>query len=536
MLNGVVTGRLKQGAFSNQWGAVMQNVMKTVWIFISVLITASLFFLNNAYGTCVSGLLPPSEIKQATHVVLATEGDAVDGVLDVVECWKGDLKPGDVLEIPELAQFATPESRKIERGANYSKQKIVTGKRMILFLIKAQVWGDSKKDKVKTKWLPVNTFDTLHVPAGVYDLPQALLDMRISVAWIEDGTICAFFAETEYRKQVLSASLITPEFIKKKTDDWVTMQYTLRDISAIPDPAERVKKAIQFAKMNPNEFPVDAIEIVAGSGELALPSLQQMYEDPSFEMIRPQLIGDIGDVAGASAGAVLTGYIEKELAYWREIAPGLEVGWRKMGRHSDDLKRLLGRELALYEGVQKVGALRYPGCKASVMALRDFWISFPQLNDDKGVCERCDYVINELGRPPGKQYKHAWGYKLALTEPDPVRRAQILISFLDVGDPIDHVAVLYFLSKCGVPALESLRGVINNTKDHEERNLLQQYYNMAYAVSTRELPPRKTFSFDADIFGRRIPIGLTGTVLLVLVILEGILIYSRRAQSNISKA
>ena len=508
-----------------------------MWYTISVLIVTCFFFTHNAYSNFIIGLLPPSEIKPSTHVVLASEGETIDGVFQVIECWKGDLQPGDILEIPELAQFASPESRIIEDEGNQLISKMVTGNRMILFLIKAQVWADQKKETLKTKWLPVKYFDTPpHIPSGVYNLPKELLDMRISVAWIEEGKLCAFFTEFDHRKQVLRTSSDTPEIIKKKTEALVKVQNALRDINAIPDPTERVEKAIQFAKMNPNEYQVDATEIVAGSGELAFPSLQRMFEDPSFASLRPLIITDIGDVTGPSAGAVLTAFIEKELAFWRETAPGLEVGWRNMGRHSDDLERLLCREQALYEGVQKVGALRYPGCKAAVTALRDFWDSLPQLNEDKGLHERCDYVIKDLGRPPVKQYKHAWGYHLAETEPDPVRRAQVLVDFLDVGDPIVHAGVLYALSKCGVPALEPLRGVLNNTNDPTERNLLQKYYNKAYAVSASDLRIRKAYSFDLELFGRQLPIWLTGTVLLVLLTLEGIIIYIRHRHKRCPSA
>ena len=37
----------------------------------------------------------------ATHVVLV-QTTAGEGVVPVVESWKGDLKPGDAIEVPEL--------------------------------------------------------------------------------------------------------------------------------------------------------------------------------------------------------------------------------------------------------------------------------------------------------------------------------------------------------------------------------------------------------------------------------------------------
>ena len=39
---------------------------------------------------------------QATHIVIATEGDEIDGTLTVVDSWKGDLRPGEAVSIPDL--------------------------------------------------------------------------------------------------------------------------------------------------------------------------------------------------------------------------------------------------------------------------------------------------------------------------------------------------------------------------------------------------------------------------------------------------
>ena len=39
---------------------------------------------------------------KATHIVLATENGTIDGRLKVVESWKGDIKPGMELILPEL--------------------------------------------------------------------------------------------------------------------------------------------------------------------------------------------------------------------------------------------------------------------------------------------------------------------------------------------------------------------------------------------------------------------------------------------------
>jgi hypothetical protein len=85
--------------------------------------------------------------KLATHIVVATEGDSIDGQLTVLESLKGDLKAGQHITIPELRAFNSPESRAIEClfPAQICPEDIqrenVTGTRMILFLRRdSQKW------------------------------------------------------------------------------------------------------------------------------------------------------------------------------------------------------------------------------------------------------------------------------------------------------------------------------------------------------------------------------------------------------------
>jgi hypothetical protein len=83
----------------------------------------------------------PLFAKAATDIVVATEGNSIDGQLIVLESLKGELKPGDSLTIPELEGFNSQEARAIGdldlivRG-DIAKAEVqyVTCSRMILFL------------------------------------------------------------------------------------------------------------------------------------------------------------------------------------------------------------------------------------------------------------------------------------------------------------------------------------------------------------------------------------------------------------------
>src|SRR5580658_2628 len=62
----------------------------------------------------------------ATHIVVVTEGERTDGQVSVLESWKGDLKPGDNITVPELAAFEPQSSRIIDPGTD-GPVKCVTG-------------------------------------------------------------------------------------------------------------------------------------------------------------------------------------------------------------------------------------------------------------------------------------------------------------------------------------------------------------------------------------------------------------------------
>ena len=61
----------------------------------------------------------------ATHIVVVTKGKKIDENVEVVESWKGDLKKGDPIAVPELAVFALEKERVISPlmfGRNQGKR------------------------------------------------------------------------------------------------------------------------------------------------------------------------------------------------------------------------------------------------------------------------------------------------------------------------------------------------------------------------------------------------------------------------------
>ena len=125
----------------------------------------------------------------ATHVALV-QTTPKDGAFSVVESWKGDLKPGDSLEIPELkpnknavpiSSNQKPQGFASEDAQGVSEQipRQPVGSRMILFLKKKEESGaasPSAGNSTGTHWEPADTFG----------------GMKLSALWIDDGKAFVF--------------------------------------------------------------------------------------------------------------------------------------------------------------------------------------------------------------------------------------------------------------------------------------------------------------------------------------------------------
>lgn len=82
----------------------------------------------------------------ATDIIVATEGGAIDGKLQVLEVWKGNLRMGNNIVVPELAAFA-PKTKRTVTWIRVKNPPLiyVTGSRLILFL---------KRSTTPQKWQP----------------------------------------------------------------------------------------------------------------------------------------------------------------------------------------------------------------------------------------------------------------------------------------------------------------------------------------------------------------------------------------------
>ena len=334
---------------------------------------------------------------RATDIVVVTEGRKIDGIFEVLETWKGDLKPGETITIPEMAEFESKDARLIDKWNWLKKEKqppeYVTGGRMILFLRDAKkVPEDPDQSKeVNTSsspWLPANSMGS---------------EMKYSTVWVDKGKLNWFVQQINPGPSLLSEIKITEAELKTDVFSVLSTQNSLNAALAIADPAFRAEGLEPFAAHTIYRAQERAFAALAECGEAALPVLRRMLHNESIRKLHARVIEAFAKASRKTAGPELTTWVETELKFWKQRAPSLEVGWwngaglgpiRADGL--DEVQPLRDRWMALYHAVQALGEIRYTNAERVLSEVRDFWRSLPQLYNDQ-ISEACDKILREFG-------------------------------------------------------------------------------------------------------------------------------------------
>lgn len=149
----------------------------------------TLLFLLTVSSAASAGIRPSFDPEgcswRATDIVVVTEGSQIDGNLKVRETWKGDLKPGQMISVPELASFKEQAARLIYSSAWYDKDydgkpRYVSGERLILFLRDANKRDDDSDDDAKIEERPQYRVETIEFQ-GETSIPKNQLSRVMSL-------------------------------------------------------------------------------------------------------------------------------------------------------------------------------------------------------------------------------------------------------------------------------------------------------------------------------------------------------------------
>jgi hypothetical protein len=336
----------------------------------------------------------------ATDIVIASEGDHIDGQLQVQKVLAGALKKGDALEIPELAEFRTGEKRTVlpqwYQDTGGDAPRVLTGQTLSLFLKRGGPEGQT--------WSPAASFG----------------GMDVSILWLEEDAAYGFTQVINPGPAVLTRQEVSCEELEETVLEIVKNRMAVAACEAMEDPAARAKAAMVLVGSTDYRAQNNGFRVLGGCGQEALPHLRALLADGNRTHFyrtavtapaRAEGTAALGQLQQLRSGVTafvhaggpavvpeLTAMVEAELAFWKTTAPTLQLQW---WNNMDDkrlgaLRERYGFVLTILHSLKE---LRSPDCRPAVTAFRDYWRSLPQLEDQSGLdqmSQACDAVLTAL--------------------------------------------------------------------------------------------------------------------------------------------
>jgi hypothetical protein len=428
--------------------------LKAIRILISVLIILA------ACSAIVAGIRPSflSEACswRATDIVVVTEGKEIDGVFTVLESLKGDLKPGQTIRIPEMAEFKSAEARVIADSwfppKEASPRKYITGQTMILFLIDSQKPrlrddqnnndGGGESTRSTSRWRSAN-------PMGD--------EVKYSSAWIEAGEVYCFIQLMNPGPSLLTKGGKESE-LRSQITEVIGVQTSLNNARASIDPAKRAENLKPFVQSPVYQARQAAFKELAGCGRAALPVLRELLNDDSAIEYRDDVIDTLEAAGGKAIGPDLTAVVEKETAFWKATGPSLKPGWwNGEGFESiEQVEPLRTRWGVVHQALTALADIRYPGCEKAVSDFRDVIGSMPQLYFEQ-TSQICDRVLRDLKGSTGPHpkgfippYEVSFsGNKVFSLEVLQSKFAEFLTKYQELEEPYNGDMFAYAIAKLG---------------------------------------------------------------------------------------
>lgn len=342
---------------------------------------------------------------EATHIIVVTEGDVIDGNLLVLESIKGDLRGGETIPISEFADFRKPQLRQARTeivfvGSDFEKYQLGPGKqasgipfnpnanrleagltksitcsRFILFLIQVA-------SGTKTKWKPAAPF------GGFF----------VSAVWLESHGTYAFHQVISDNPSELLPISAGEIWIRDQIAEIVKAKDSLPEVLAISEKGKRAEALEPFLRSTSSKVLRLGFEEIRKCEKPALPVLRRLINDDSMLVNSRYLFATFADIDAAQAGPELTSVLREELQFWKEMAPKLNLGWWHQTDQVETVN-LRNRFERIYNLLEVLGKLRFAGSREVVTQLRDLWRSQVVLGDSRElrqINKECDNLLAEL--------------------------------------------------------------------------------------------------------------------------------------------
>ena len=298
--------------------------------------------------------------------VVAPMGDLTH--FKVVEAIKGDLKPGDDLELPGLVSFKGGTKKLAELVAidltdvfDFDRMfqdppPTHPGDRLIVFLRRRGTPLDSTDQSgppaEADAWQPASKWDGL----------------LTSTVWIQDGKVYAYLQTMNPGPTHLDDYLESEEQVRSQISAVLKLRAELDRASAIADQAERIRQLV--ALMHSGDAPggafarAAALRKLAEGGDPETIALLALLSDDS-------LLGWHQDIIQALAGKPTANsqfgrFLREETKYWSTACKTLKPGW---------WNHMNGPKIEQYRGhyTRAQSLLRAIGAQKSLEVIPEVW-------------------------------------------------------------------------------------------------------------------------------------------------------------------
>ncbi len=352
-------------------------------------LTGFVLFLAIAATPVHASIRPSLSLDQcswnATHIVLV-QTTPKGGVFSVVESWKGDLKPGDSVEVPELkpnedavsiASYPKSEGFRSQDPKGITEQipRQPVGSRLILFLRKKEEGGPaspSADNRTGAQWEPASGWG----------------GMKTSALWIDGGKGFCFrqgmnpgpSAFSECWQMPVTSSDVA---IFTARIQWVLqVQRDLAETLAMKNrPEVRADRLGRVALGDVWEAQREALGALGKSGTVAVPEILQVMDNPPVPYDGTVTIRALVEAAGKDSGKLLHARLQQDLIYWKAIGPTLTANWLDQLAEPGASLFVKFDETVLL--IRELDQKHYAPAAKTAAELRDFWISQPVLYDPK---------------------------------------------------------------------------------------------------------------------------------------------------------
>lgn len=318
----------------------------------------------------------------ATDIVLV-ELTPRPGVFRVVESWKGDLKAGSFVAVPELQ----PAAGAIEISA-YPKRF-------------AEIENGGLKEQIPAQPIGARMVLFLKNEAGAYGeqgRPADLFgEMKTSAVWIDGGQLYRF-------QQVMNPgpSILVPwdmglDKMKDRVREIHRLQLELAKVIAIEDGGGRAEGLKFYVRSDVHEAQQRALSELGKSGPKALATIREMLSDPAFADDDAELVKAFAEAGGESVGEELHRRLQEQLTFWQATGPTLSLGW--WNQDASPHAPLRDRYAQTLELVRALKRMHYRPASITAEQLGNLWRSLSQLNDPSGLNQmatECDQLVHDL--------------------------------------------------------------------------------------------------------------------------------------------